>query len=157
MLRRYYIENADYFVTVVTYRRERLLLRDVQLFWDSWHAQKPKAWVILPDHFHVIVNVGESDITSIVRDFKIRYSRRFRDRYRPGRVWQRRFWDHVIRNQEDMNRHLDYIHYNPVKHGITNDPFEHQHSSPAEFANRGFYERDWGSVDDVELQGEFGE
>jgi putative transposase len=90
--------------------------------------------------------------------FKITYSRRFRDKYKiSGKIWQNRFWDHIIRDQKDMNRHLDYIHYNPVKHGITNDPFIYEHSSLGKYHSDGYYQRDWGVVDKIDIKGEFGE
>jgi putative transposase len=155
-LRRYHFANRDYFVTLVTYRREAMLLLDVNLFWDRWNAPPAVAWVMMPDHAHLIVNPGTKTISEVIHGFKIRYSRRFRDRFRKGRVWQNRFWDHVIRDQEDFNRHVDYIHYNPVKHGVTRDAFDYAHSSLGEFHKQGFYRRDWGRKE-LNVVGEFGE
>ena len=59
-------------------------------------------------------------------------------------IWQRRFWEHVIRDQTDFNRHCDYIHYNPVKHGLVNSPLEWKHSSFGKFVEKGLYRQDWG-------------
>ncbi|MDP2728820.1 MAG: transposase, partial [Dehalococcoidia bacterium] len=59
-------------------------------------------------------------------------------------IWQRRFWEHVIRDQTDFNRHCDYIHYNPVKHGLVNSPLEWKHSSFRKFVEKGLYRQDWG-------------
>src|SRR5690606_30976615 len=117
-LRRYLFNDRDYFITVVTFNREPILLKAIELLWQSWDSKRPNAWVVLPEHAHFVVNSGDQSISEIVHDFKIRFSRRVRDSVRNGRVWQNRFWDHVIRDQEDLNRHLDYIHYNPVKHGL---------------------------------------
>jgi putative transposase len=63
-------------------------------------------------------------------------------------VWQRRFWEHMIRDQEDLNRHVDYIHihYNPVKHGLVNSPGEWRHSSFNRFMEKGLYPPDWGQT-----------
>lgn len=112
--------------------------------------------MILPDHIHLIINSGTNNISDIVYNFKIRYSRLYRDRYGAGRVWQNRFWDHTIRDQGDFNRHLDYIHYNPVKHGLINDPHLYRYSSLKEWYNRGYYQRDWG-VKEIEFNEQFGE
>ncbi|MFH2056579.1 MAG: transposase [bacterium] len=155
-LRRYHFEDRDYFVTLVTYRREAILLLDIDLFWNSWTASPPIAWVIMSDHAHLIVNPGTQTISELMHEFKIRYSRRFRDQFRPGQVWQNRFWDHAIRDQEDFNRHVDYIHYNPVKHGDARDAFEYAYSSLSEFHRQGLYARDWGRKE-LNVVGEFGE
>ena len=92
-----------------------------------------------------------------MHNFKITFSRNYRDMYAPGKVWQDRFWDHIMRNQEDMNRHLDYIHYNPVKHGLVNDPFLYENSSLKKFYQNGYYQRDWGIKEEVEFKRGFGE
>ena len=73
-----------------------------------------------------------------------------------GRVWQNRFWDHIIRDEQDLKNHLDYIHYNPVKHGLANSPFEWKESSFHQFRKQGHYPEDWG-VSEIEFDGEFGE
>ena len=155
--RRFDLRNRYYFITVVTYNRETILLNDIELFWACWNNPFPEAWVILPEHFHAIIKIDKMSISEIMHKFKITYSRRYRDRYRKGRVWQNRFWDHIIRNQGDLNRHLDYIHYNPVKHGIVSDPFQYEHSSLTEYHNEGYYNRDWGVKDKLEFDGEYGE
>ncbi len=92
-----------------------------------------------------------------MHDFKITYSRYFRNKYGPGRVWQNRFWDHIIRDQNDFNRHIDYIHFNPVKHGLVIDPFVFEHSSLVGYFAKGYYNRDWGVIDIPEFNDDFGE
>ena len=87
-LRRYDVRDRLYFITAVTYRREPLLLLDPHLFMRSLGRIEPVAWVLLPDHFHAILDVGQLSISQMVHTFKIRYSRLFRDQFRPGRVWQ---------------------------------------------------------------------
>ncbi|UCC81251.1 MAG: transposase [Candidatus Zixiibacteriota bacterium] len=155
--RRFDLRNRYYFITVVTYNREKLMLNDIDLFWQCWVDAPPDAWVILPDHFHSIIKIDKISMSEIMHKFKITYSRRYRDKYRKGRVWQNRYWDHIIRNQDDLNRHLDYIHYNPVKHGIVQDPFEYNHSSLTDYYKEGYYDRDWGVKDILEFDGDFGE
>jgi len=156
-LRRYNAPHTNYFITCVAFQRRRVLLNDTNLFWDSWGDTRPYAWVILPDHFHIVVNSGTEGISDYMHLFKTNYSRLFRRRFGPGRIWQNRFWDHLIRNETDLNRHLDYIHYNPVKHMLTGNPFEYEHSSLRIFYEQGLYQRDWGVMKDIALDGDYGE
>ncbi len=66
-------------------------------------------------------------------------------RRRERGLWQRRFWEHVIRNEQDLARHRDYIHYNPVKHGLVESPGQWKHSSFKRFVEKGMYDPDWGA------------
>jgi len=157
-LRRYDIRDRYYFITSVTHERNKILLSDIDIFWDCWPDIHLEAWVIMPDHFHALIKIENISISKIMHKFKITYSRRYRDKYKiSGKIWQNRFWDHIIRDQEDMNKHLDYIHYNPVKHGLINDPFKYQHSSLNRYFAEGLYDRNWGVIDLSEIDGEFGE
>ena len=156
-LKRFDIRNRDYFITCVTYDRRGILTASTDLFLSCWNRIELIAWVVLPDHFHAIVSVGDKSISEIMHIFKVRYSRRFRDMYSPGRVWQNRFWDHMIRDQVDMNRHLDYVHYNPVKHGLVNQPSNWELSSFHDYNTSGYYDSDWGRVEPQGLEGEYGE
>jgi putative transposase len=117
------------------------------------------AWVVLPDHVHMIVTHNKWDISAAMKHFKLKFSGLFRSRHHltSGRIWQYRFWDHVIRDSSDQQRHIDYIHYNPVKHGLVAVPFGYEHSSLAQFYRDGFYQRDWGVTLAVDDRGEFGE
>ncbi|NEO00460.1 MAG: transposase, partial [Moorea sp. SIO3I7] len=67
-----------------------------------------------------------------------------RRKHRESNVWQRRFWEHTIRNDHDLHRHIDYIHYNPVKHGLVSCPHLWQYSSFHKWVERGKYRPDWG-------------
>ena len=60
-------------------------------------------------------------------------------------MWQRRFWEHLVRDQEDFNRLCDYIHYNPVKHGLAKSPGEWRYSTFADFVASGLYPENWGA------------
>jgi putative transposase len=132
-LRRLDVRNTLYFVTVVTLNRQPVLADNINIFWQSWNEPPLGAWVILPDHFHAIIDIGDKSISDIIHDFKIRYSIRYRFLTGSGKIWQNRFWDHAIRNEKDLERHLNYIHFNPVKHGIVSDPFNYQYSSINQF------------------------
>jgi putative transposase len=83
--------------------------------------------------------------------FSRAYQRSQRERISPTsvenedrRLWQQRFWEHLIRDETDFNAHCDYIHYNPVKHGLAQSPSEWQHSTFDMFVRKGFYPADWG-------------
>jgi putative transposase len=116
------------------------------------------AWVILPDHFHVVVDIERLTISSYMQSAKQSFSMKYLERTgQSGKVWQYRFWDHIVRGEDDLRRHLDYIHYNPVKHGIVADPFSYRLSSAAVYLERGQYERDWGTRSEPDLDGEYGE
>ena len=69
-------------------------------------------------------------------------------------IWQRRFWEHQIRDDADLARHMDYIHYNPVKHGWAETPAAWPHSSFAHHMSRGTYPANWAAGDGVDVRGE---
>ncbi|MGR6871286.1 REP-associated tyrosine transposase [Pseudomonas sp. HK3] len=70
-------------------------------------------------------------------------------------IWQSRFWEHQIRDESDLNTHLDYIHINPVKHGFVITPNEWPYSTYHKYLNNGFYANDWGK--NLDITGQFGE
>jgi putative transposase len=115
------------------------------------------AWVILPDHLHLIIDPRDNNLSTIMQRMKLSFSKkvRFRKHAPSGKVWQARFWDHIVRDQEDMNRHIDYIHYNPVKHGAVNSPREWRHSSFRDYTDR--YPPYWGIREQPLFEGDFGE
>ena len=154
--RRAYVPGATYFFTVTLHHRRcdwltthvellRTAMRDVR-------QDRPfsiDAVVVLPDHLHTLWTLpsGDADYSGRWRAIKACFSRGLAEkrlpvlRNRRGEcdVWQRRFWEHVIRNDDDLARHIDYIHFNPVKHGFVADPFAWPWSSihaPARRAHR---------------------
>ncbi len=68
-------------------------------------------------------------------------------------IWQRRYWEHLIRDENDLRRHFDYIHYNPVKHGLVNNPKDWQHSSFIKCVKQGLYANDWGDTAPENIEG----
>ena len=135
-LRRFYTEGNVYFITCVTHERMPILVANSDLIVGPiFEMQKRlvfsvEAWVILPEHFHAIVTPTRSNLSTVVQSLKQSFSMNYRKRCCvTGKVWQLRFWDHVIRNDLDMMRHIDYIHYNPVKHGLVEDASEYPLSS----------------------------
>ncbi len=164
-LRRYYTPGNLYFVTHVTIDRMPILVQNADLLMIAFERALQRfdvemlAWVILPDHLHLIVDPKMHDLSKVMKIIKQDFGLQYRQRIgvRTGRVWQLRFWDHIIRDQEDMNRHLDYIHYNPVKHGYAKAPADYAHSSFSQYVADGLYQKDWGTMDKIDVDGEFGE
>ena len=164
-LLRYFNPGQTYFITAVTFRRRSLLVEHVDLLKEAVGRVKRRvgfeilAWVVLPDHTHVIIDPMENNLAGIVRRLKLSFANLYFDRQgtHGGTVWQRRYWDHIIRDRQDMNRHIDYIHYNPVKHGLVSDPFAWRHSSLDRYCADGYYSRDWGVKERLTINGEFGE
>jgi putative transposase len=144
--------NNCFFVTIVTYERKPILAEHAPMLRAAIESAMSKfganesAWVILPDHYHGIIRTESISISTVVQCFKMSFAPRYRLTMgkRSGRIWQSRFWDHVIRDQRDLRSHLDYIHYNPVKHGLTSDPVEYLLSSYRTYLQAGNYARDWG-------------
>ena len=161
-LKRYYTKGNIYFITAVTYKRNELLIDNFNLLWKSLNKMTEKhdtsldAWVVLPDHFHMILIPAENILDDFMHDLKLSFGSLFRKKHNQnaGRIWQNRFWDHIIRNDIDLNNHIDYIHYNPVKHGFAESPFEWRHSSIHEFKE--YYPSDWGTKE-LSFRDDYGE
>ncbi len=155
--RRYYIPGAIIFITGVTHHRLPYLRKeaDVALFFDTLrrvqqiHPFHLLAYVILPDHFHWLMQVENesgnfSDVMhSIKRNFTLNY-KKAHDMTRSLTLWQARFWDHVIRNEADLEKHFDYIHWNPVKHGFVQYPEEWPYSTYRHWLDLDYYKPEWG-------------
>ncbi len=163
ILRRYNFPGAIYFITNNTHDRQPFLVAEVDLFWLAIETMKKRslfdliAWVILPDHFHIIIDPLENNISELMKRIKLSFSMNYRKKQslKNLNVWQKRFWDHIIRNQDDFNRHIDYIHYNPVKHGLANNPLDYKHSSISKFSE--YYQEDWGVTEKIKFNGDYGE
>lgn len=120
------------------------------------------AWVLLPDHIHAIWKLPEGDVDyslrwSLIKQHVTRkYAERTqevlvsqsRQKRREGTIWQRRFWEHLIRDDRDFRRHIDYIHYNPVKHGYVSKVVDWPYSTFHRFVRNGVYPTDWASADE---------
>ena len=164
-IRRYFEKGQTCFLTHVTYNRAPILVEHFDLLRSALEKVQASqglridAWVVLPDHMHMLVKHNRQNISDFVRNFKLSFSLSYQHRQQltGGRLWQYRFWDHVIRDQEDLNRHIDYIHYNPVKHGLCDSPFEWRFSSASQFLKQGYYAPNWGVHGSVKIEGAFGE
>ena len=135
--RRLFVPGGSWFFTVnLLDRRSRLLvdrIDDLHRATSQSQRRRPfhiDAWVVLPDHLHAIWTLppGDSDFPSRWRDIKIAFSKSIA-KNGERRVWQRGYWEHLIRDERDLGNHADYIYLNPVKHGLVARVEEWPHSS----------------------------
>jgi putative transposase len=116
------------------------------------------AWVVLPDHFHAIIDSPDGDISTIVQRIKLSFALQWRRLTKTdGGIWQHRYWDHIIRSVDDMARHLDYIHFNPMKHRLVDSSRQWELSSFRRFLRAGYYQSDWGEHEMSVDSSDFGE
>ncbi len=122
------------------------------------HPFEIHGWVVLPEHFHCVLELppDDADYATRLRSIKIGFSkllpkteRRSAVRVRRGErgIWQRRYWEHLIRDEADYRAHLDYIHYNPVKHGWVKQVKDWPYSTFHHWVRRGVYPLDWGGYE----------
>jgi putative transposase len=176
--RRAKVPGGTYFFTVNTFRRYNILIDEpfrnaLREGIETARATLPftiVAWVLMPDHLHCIWRLpeGEADYSTrwaIIKsavskqcghlveiDSALSKSKLARNE---SVVWQRRFWEHLIRDDLDMQRHMDYLHFNPVKHGYVASAAEWPYSTFHRYVQQGIYPSDWaGSIDDLQVVGE---
>jgi len=116
------------------------------------------AIVILPEHLHCIWRMpeGDADYSYRWREIKKSTSRRIStvtNARNERMVWQRRFWEHTLRDEEDWRKHVDYIHYNPVKHGLADSPGKWPWSSFNLAVRKGWYDASWGASEPANIKG----
>lgn len=162
--RRFCIPGATWFFTVNLSKRHenKLLVNRIDVLRAAFAEVKNKhpfrldGIVILPEHLHCILSLptGDADYSTRWGLIKGGFSRNIetgetisKSRRKRGErgLWQRRFWDHLIRDELDFQRHLDYIHWNPVKHGWVSRVKDWPHSSFHKFVRLGLYPEDWCS------------
>ena len=158
---RWFTDNPDtlYFITYVTKNREYVFnsREDNIIQWKCWQEVLKKingelfAWVFLPNHSHIILKQGTKSFSATMSAFKRRVIWMMKLK---GSIWQRRFWEHLIKTEGDLEKHTDYIHFNPVKHGLTGRIIDYPYSSFRLFVEKGIYPEDWGSMVDIDVTGE---
>lgn len=156
--------GARVFLTLVTHKRAPILtrydhvrrLRETLAVVARTRPFRCWAAVILPDHLHLLIELppGDAAFSTRVMLIKSRFQpdhrlalahpSASRQRRRERTIWQRRFWEHTIRDDRDFEAHMDYIHFNPVKHGLASCPHAWPHSSFHRWARAGRYPGDWG-------------
>lgn len=165
--RRANVPGGTYFFTLVSEQRQpilthpqaRLALREAILLVRETLPFQIDGWVLLPDHLHAIWTLpeGDSDFSNRWRLIKRHVTRSCagtlsrpelltprRAAKQCGTLWQQRFWEHLIRDQQDFRQHLDYLHGNPLKHGLVDRVADWPWSSFHRWARRGAYPADWG-------------
>ncbi len=168
--RRWYVAGGTYFFTAVTLRRRPILCEElgrrclheaIELVREGWPFDMV-AVVLLPDHLHTVWTVPQGDDRYPVRWKRIKeeFTRlyleaggrelpRNRSRIIQGErgIWQRRYWEHTVRDEADLKRCVDYVHWNPKKHGYVTNVRDWPWSSFHRFVELGEYTLDWGAED----------
>ena len=171
--RRAKIGGGTFFFTVVLAdRSSNLLLEGIDCLRQAYSVVQERrpfetiAICVLPDHVRAVWALPERDSDFATRwnlikgGFSRNFDARSRSRSKTSRrekgIWQRRYWEHAIRDDADLERHVDYVHFNPVKHGYVPRVADWPHSSFHRFVQRGLLPVDWGG-DLTEITGVFGE
>ena len=173
LYRRNRVAGGTYFFTVTLRdRRSNLLIRQVGLLREAFRLAREKwpyiidAIVVLPDHLHTIWTLpdGDADYSKRWRAIKSSFIQQLRKLGIPlttnhrgeYRLWQRRFWEHTIRDDNDFQRHVDYIHWNPVKHGLVECLADWPYSSFHKYQRLGLLPPNWATTIN-ENQSNYGE
>jgi putative transposase len=135
------------------------LLREATRAVRVKHPFEIIAIVILPDHIHAVweLPAGDADYALRWRLIKTSFTKALNMIHQDAAsksVWQSRYWEHTIRDDLDLQRHVDYIHWNPVKHGYATRPVDWLYSSIHRYLRDGLLSADWGEYDEA---GTFGE
>jgi putative transposase len=164
--------SVFFFTVVLSERSSNLLFTEIERFRQAYRTVQQRrpfetiAICVLPDHVHALWALPEGDADFSIRwnlikggfsrglDPKLRSASKVAKREKG--IWQRRYWEHAIRDDADMERHVDYIHFNPVKHGHVTRAADWPHSSFHRYVERGWLVADWGG-DIRDIQGSFGE
>jgi putative transposase len=164
--RRNYIPGGTFFLTLVTYQRMPLFsnpenIHSLRFALSTTRLEMPfeiLGAVVLPEHIHFLWTLppNDSNYSRRVGRLKVLFTQSLRgkktlpkqvsisrQKHRESDVWQRRFWEHTIQHEADLAKHLDYIHYNPVKHGLVVCPHQWKYSSFHKSVNEGIYRADW--------------
>jgi putative transposase len=161
--RRNFVPGGTFFFTVtLADRRSSVLVEHISALRSAFRKTRSErpfaidAIVILPDHLHTVMTLPltDADFSGRWRRIKSLFSRHIAAGDKTLRtnlkgeysLWQRRFWEHTVRDEEDFARHVDYIHYNPVKHGLASQVRDWPYSSFHQYVRRGVLPEDWGGT-----------
>lgn len=157
--RRVFVPGGSYFFTAVTHQRRPLFAQpdNVQILRAGFRyilQRRPftlDAIVVLPDHLHCIwtLPAKDADYPTRWRLLKTCVTRQLATQP----IWQARYWEHCLRDERDLQRHLDYIHFNPVKHGLVKRAADWPYSSFRRYVARGFYTEEWGGEIPASIEG----
>jgi putative transposase len=164
--RRAFIPGGSWFFTLVTESRRPVFAssENISVLREAFRSVKTKhpftidAIVIMPEHLHSIWTLppGDADFSIRWRLIKTWFTKHcdLTMRAQPNAarkvkneqaVWQHRYWEHQLRDENDFARHVEYIHYYPVKHGHVSRPVDWEYSSFSRYVKEGTYPEDWGS------------
>ena len=168
--RRLWYPGGTYFFTVNLLKRRDndLLTRHIDVLRDvvsSVRFRHPftiHGWVVLPEHLHCVIELplGDADFATRWRLIKMEFSKALpkterltsvRRRRGERGIWQRRFWEHLIKDDADYRAHMDYVHYNPVKHGWVKRVRDWPYSTFHRLVKQGVYPLDWAGGYEGEL------
>jgi putative transposase len=138
------------------------LLRNVVRSVRSRHSFHIHGWVVLPEHLHCVIELppGDADFATRWRLIKMNFSKALPKTERLSAVraargergiWQRRYWEHLIRDDADMQAHMDYVHFNPVKHGWAKHVADWPYSTFHHCVKNGLYPPEWGGGKETAL------
>lgn len=165
--KRLFIQNSYVFLTIVTNYRCPILIDNIEILREAFKNTKMNydfeiiAGVVLPNHLHTIIEPKDiNEYPKIIHSVKYYFSKNTnaggivippyelnKSKINKGEkgIWQRRYFEHTIINEDDLNKHIDYIHYNPVKHGHVKNVKDWNFSSFHRFVKKNLYEENWGS------------
>ena len=164
--KRVFIPNSYLHLIIVSYDRKNIFIENIQLLRNSFkNAQKYFnfeiiAICVLPNHIHLILNPKNiKEYPKIITSIKYYFSKNYSvgvetptygyvNKQEKG-IFQRRYFEHTICSQEELNNHINYIHYNPIKHGFTKNVKDWEYSSFHKFVKNNLYDINWGSSEDI--------
>lgn len=165
--RRAWHPGGTYFFTVNLLQRQgnNLLIQYVDLLRGVVRSVRQRhpfiihSWVVLPDHIHCVIErpPDDADFTARWRLIKMEFSKALpknerRSQVRVARgergIWQRRYWEQLIRDDADFGAHMDYVHINPLKHGLGRRVGDWPHSTFHRLVEQGIYPADWAGGDE---------
>jgi putative transposase len=171
--RRAFIPGGTWFFTVNLLARKNndLLVREIDLLRATVRAVRNRypfqinAWVVLPEHMHTVWTLppGDADFSKRWRLIKSGFSRALpKTEYRSNvrkmagerGIWQRHFWEHCIRDEQDFESHVDYVHVNPLKHGLVTRVKDWSYSSFHRYVEKGVCPAHWGGDLDITVDGD---
>lgn len=160
--RRAWHAGGTYFFTVNLLQRQQndLLVRRIDVLRDvvkiirKSHPFRIHGWVVLPDHLHCVLELPPDDVDFALRWrlIKMGFSKALpkverlssvRAKRGERGIWQRRYWEHLIRDEADYRAHMDYVHINPVKHGLVGRVADWPYSTFHRLEEEGVYPTDW--------------
>ena len=169
--RRAWHPGGTYFFTVNLLQRQgnNLLIQYVDVLREVVRSVRQRhpfithSWAVLPDHLHCVIELppDDADFATRWRLIKMEFSKALpkterRSQVRVARgergIWQRRYWEHLIRDEADFCAHMDYVHINPLKHGLVRRVVDWPHSTFHRLVGQGVYPADWAGGDEGLLE-----